>query len=211
MQPINIDMYLDLSDPYCYLGKKRLENAKNKLDVMLNITFHPYINDLNIPSTGVPLKEYYKNAPGGKSWIETLQKDSFKDGLKFRKWKIYNNTFNAQRLVMYVQSKGSSITNTLVDILFYKIFEEGCNISYMEELNEIAKQCGVSDITAFIVSDKLKQEVLDEDNRAKTNPSINEIPYFIVEGKYIIDGAENPSIFLETLSKVIEERKQSTA
>ncbi len=58
---------------------------------------------------------------------------------------------------MYVQSKGSSITNTLVDILFYKIFEEGCNISYMEELNEIAKQCGISDITAFIVSDKLKQ------------------------------------------------------
>ncbi len=64
--------------------------------------------------------------------------------------------------------------------------------------------------------------MLDEDNRAKTNPSIkyfstlfphppSEIPYFIVEGKYIIDGAENPSIFLETLSKVIEERKQSTA
>lgn len=37
MQPINIDMYLDLSDPYCYLGKKRLENVSRSPSLSLAI------------------------------------------------------------------------------------------------------------------------------------------------------------------------------
>ncbi|KAK8803807.1 hypothetical protein WA158_001501 [Blastocystis sp. Blastoise] len=204
--PIVIDLYTDLSCPYCFLGRSRLLNAVEKLKVPVKIIYHAYFIDPNIPQFGVDLHTYYADHPDGHHWIEDLKKDALKDALYYRKWKTWNNTFNAQRLVKYVQRKKAEALPTLVDCLLYKEFEEGKNLSLLSDLKEIAEECGVADITKFIESEKLKQEVIDEDKYAKETLKITTVPYFIINGKTVIQGAENPSVFLEALANAKEEQ-----
>ena len=56
---INIDVYSDLSCPWCYVGKARLDKAIQKFtDASITVNWHPYIIDKNTAAQGEDYMAY---------------------------------------------------------------------------------------------------------------------------------------------------------
>jgi len=107
-------------------------------------------------------------------------------------------------MVHYAAAYGKS--HELIKKFFNGIFTEGLDLDDEERLRKLAAEIGL-DLNNFRdlqSSGALKAQVQkDESDAAKLG--INSIPHFIINGQYVVSGAQSPEYFLEALNKAYHE------
>jgi predicted DsbA family dithiol-disulfide isomerase len=121
-----------------------------------------------------------------------------------------SSTMRSHRLVLYVAQKYSRETSErLYDVLNRRHFIEGAVLNDISFLLDAATEVGVAraECEAFLRSREGEREVLQTVARVQ-EMGVNSIPTLVVDGgKYVLEGASHSSSVLETLRRVVADKK----
>jgi predicted DsbA family dithiol-disulfide isomerase len=212
-KPVRIDIVSDVVCPWCFIGKKRLENAvAMKPDVAVELHWRPYFLNDWIPREGISREQYLTTKFGSveryNGIAQRVAAAAQAEGLTYAMDKISRqpNTLDAHRLIRWAGEigKAAQMKQTLMD--FY--FTQGGDLTDRDTLVRAASAVGLNadETRAALASDKDVAEVEREAEAAKES-GIEGVPMFIFDGRFAVSGAQAP----ETLAEAIERASQQTA
>ena len=207
---MKVDIWMDLTCPFCYMGKKKFMAAAHqfagKENVMIRL--RSFELDPNAP----------KNYPGtlydwlskryGRTREEVIEmnqpvlQQAASLGLKFNLDQVKpTNSFDAHRLLQLAAIEGKAVT--LSDELFKAHFTEGKNISNVDVLVEAGKSCDIDEgaTKAVLFSDNFADKVRDDEALAR-KLSIRGVPFFLFNDTQFVSGSQPELVFLGALEQV---------
>ena len=203
MKPLRIRIVSDVICPWCYIGKRRLEEALRRLprDSAPEIVWSAFELNPDMPSEGIE-RMAYRCAKFG-SWEKSEAMDTQvaragrNEGITFNFAKIARtpNTIAAHRLIWF--AKQFEKQNDIVEELFRRYFVEGQDIGDAEVLIAAASDYGISSAIAreFLTGDDGSAEVAREAEAARGS-GISGVPTFILNDSLAVSGAQTPDALL---------------
>jgi predicted DsbA family dithiol-disulfide isomerase len=206
---IKINVVSDVVCPWCYIGKRRLEGAMQKLSDKFDfeVEYFPFELNPQMPSSGMNQKEYLTQKFGGEQRYEQLTSHvtniASQEGLVFdyASQAISPNTRNAHRLIQLAKEDGVHLK--LVEKLFKAFFTDGIDLSRNENLVKLAVESGMQGdrVTSFLESSTGVAEVeMAEQELSKLG--ISGVPFYIVNNKYGISGAQQTEAFVRAFEEI---------
>lgn len=205
---MKIEIWSDIVCPFCYIGKKRLEQAlasfphRDEVEIIWkSYQLHPQFPQ---DAAGIPAVEYIKNAKGlpkeetlgMMQQVQSIGK-SLEINFDFEKSLIVN-TLNAHRLIHFAQETG--LGNVLKERLFQAHFSEGADVNDSNTLIKLAQEVGMdkNEVDEILHSDRFVYEVT-QDIQEGVNLGLRGVPFFVFNQKFGIAGAQPLEMFEQTL------------
>jgi predicted DsbA family dithiol-disulfide isomerase len=212
---MHVEIYSDMVCPWCFIGKRRWEQAIETAGYAnhVEVTWQPFQLNPTMPKSGMDRRTYLEAKFGGpearRAIEERLAKAGEPDGIAFAFDRIARtpNTFEAHRLMWFAQQHKKQ--DDLAEGLFHAYFSEGCDIGDGQTLVDIAAEIGLDRDTTrqFLASDQGVEEVRAEE-AAGHRIGIRAVPYFVLNGTSTISGAQPPDIFVSALQKAEVDRTE---
>lgn len=145
-------------------------------------------------------REYRQKKFGGPQAVEEMDRRMIavgkQEGIPFALDEILRspNTFDSHRLMWLAGREG--VQEKVAEALFRAFFTEGRDIGDRAVLADIGRAAGLQGVEEFLASDRGAKEVQEEERKAR-EIGVDAVPTFIIGGKYLISGAQNPEVFLE--------------
>lgn len=209
---MRIDVFSDVVCPWCFVGKRRLEQAL--VESGLNdaeIHWHAFQLNPDLPPEGVDRKQYLeaKFGPGALERIHARLDEVGKDaGIDFQFDNIQRspNTRDAHRLLWLAGTQGKQ--GALKEALMQAYFSEGRDVGDHHVLAEIAAAVGLeADVAAFLAGEGGVHEV-EEDLATASQLQISGVPFFILDRRIGLAGAQPPEVFKQALDAAREQSQQ---
>ncbi|WP_276758042.1 DsbA family oxidoreductase [Veillonella seminalis] len=210
---MEIIYWSDYACPFCFIGRKHLEAAIQKLNEENNenitVTMKAFELDPSAPTVvtqtaterlaskyGLTLEDAADRINGVNMMGQAL-------GIDFRYDKAKpGNTFDAHRITKLAQAKDYKIAETLTELLYEAYFVKSEVISDHAVLIAKGKEAGLAeaDVKVVLDSDMYAKEVREEEALA-ARYGINSVPFFVVNDKVALPGA----LPIEEFEKVLRE------
>lgn len=205
---MRIDVFSDVVCPWCFVGKRRLEQALATAKIAdAEVHWHAFQLNPDLPPEGVDRRQYLeaKFGPGAMQRIHARLDEAGKGaGIDFQFDRIERspNTLDAHRLLWLAGTQG--LQGALKEALLRAYFLEGRDVGDRTVLADIAAQAGIeADVPAWLASDAGIREVR-EDLMQAVRLQISGVPFFIFEGRLALSGAQPPEVFLQALAAARE-------
>lgn len=210
---MKIEIWSDIVCPFCYIGKRKLEAAMENFPHAkeIEIEFKSYQLDPNTPKyNGQDFYESMSKKFGSiekvKEMTAGIAQQAKLVGLDFNFDNSKpTNTFDAHRITKFAKAHGK---DTLIsEKLLYAHFTAAEDVGNIETLANIAADVGLDRNEALAVlkdEQKYADDVLADIHQAQQY-QISGVPYFIINQKYAISGAQPTEVFAGALEKVWEE------
>lgn len=210
---MKVDIWSDIRCPFCYVGKKNFEKAleqfpdKENIEVMWHsFQLEP---DLKTQPEKSPLEHFSERKGIPLSQAKEMYEHVYKAGkdvgidFNFDHQKVANS-YRGHLLLKLAASK--NLANEAEEALFIAQLIEGKNIDDEATLIEIGKSISLTeeDIINALVSEEFKAEVLNDIMLAQ-QMQISGVPFFVINDKYGVSGAQPSPVFSEVLEKSWEE------
>ncbi len=214
---MKITYWSDYACPYCYIGETKLKAAIEELQLD-NIEIEMKAFELDptaskeVVSTTVErfAKKYGLSEDGAEKQIEYISKLGIDSGIEFNyKETRYTNTLDAHRLTKLAYEKcNADQVESLIHDLFDAYFTKNLELSNRDLLIEIGTKNGLNkeDIENILNSNNFENKVREDEQIASLN-GIHSVPFFIIDGKYAVAGAQDKDGFKKVLSKAAHEAK----
>jgi len=211
MQRIKVDIVSDIVCPWCYIGKRRLEKAIEELkgEFEFDISYLPFELHPNMPKEGRNQKEYLTEKFGGEERYHQLTANvtsvAAEEGLHFDYSQQQNspNTRDAHRLIWLAKQEG--VQPEVKEALLNAYFEKGVDLTKDDNLIDVAESAGLdrNKAMALLCSDEglVEVEYLEQLN---TQRGVSGVPFYIVNDKYGISGAQPSSSFVSAFRDISE-------
>lgn len=209
MQKIKIDIVSDVVCPWCYIGKRRIEKAIDKLkdQFEFEISYLPFELNAQVPKEGLDQKEYLSNKFGGGDRFTQLTQHvtsvAATEGLKFdfNKQKVMPNTRDAHRIIWLAKQEGKQLA--VKEAFMKAYFEEGIDLSNPKNLIAISVACGLSEekVTALLRTDEGLKEVIATE-KLNVQRGVSGVPLYIINDQYGISGAQPTEVFIQALTQI---------
>ncbi|WP_075619307.1 DsbA family oxidoreductase [Paenisporosarcina indica] len=213
---MKIEVWSDYVCPFCYIGKRRLEEAiaLTGLAQNIEIQFKAYELDPNSPafsdqSTYEMLAgKYQTTVEAAKKMTTSVKQQAQTVGLDydFDRIKIAN-TFDAHRLAKWAeeQGKAAEISERLLKTHFIETMEIGRH----EVLLGLVDEMGLDRTKAAeVLSSNAYENEVKQDIQDGLSLGVQGVPFFVINRKYAISGAQPAETFANALKKVAEEEGQ---
>lgn len=209
-QPVRIDVVSDVVCPWCFIGKKRLEQAiALQPDIPVEVHYRPYFLNDWIPREGISRLDYLTTKFGGpdryKEIAGRVQAAAAAEGLVYDADNIKSqpNTTDAHRLIRWAAGIGKAgvMKQRLMDLYF----TEGADLTNKAVLVQAAADVGLDpeDIRAALDSDQDVDAVTQEAESAK-EAGIQGVPMFIFGGRFAVSGAQSPEYLAEAIARTAQ-------
>jgi predicted DsbA family dithiol-disulfide isomerase len=209
MSELTIDIVSDVVCPWCFIGKRRMEAAlrelgKERPDVAPRIRWLPYFLNPDTPEEGEPYRPFLERKFGGPEKLAQIQAHVAEAGrtagidFAFERIALRANTLRAHRLIHRAQKTGNA--DALVERLFAAHFLLGENVGDAAVLARLAGECGEDESAAlaYLLSGEDAAEVRAQAERGQ-RMGISGVPFFILDGRLGIGGAQPPEVLLDAL------------
>lgn len=210
---MKIEIWSDYVCPFCYIGKRRLEEALKATDLegKAEVVFKAFQLDPNTPvgeGGSVPedlAKKYGISLDEAKKMLENVAVQAKTVGLDYDVVSMKGaNTFNAHRLAKLAETEGKDAAAS--ERLLRGHFVNGEVLDNEETLLAIAEEVGVSKERAqqMLHSDEFAEDV-KKDIAEAGQIGVRGVPFFVINRKYAISGAQPVEAFADALKKVADE------
>jgi len=213
---MNIDVISDVVCPWCFIGKRHLESALAEWrkdhpgEEQPVVRWHPFQLNPQLPQSGVPRAEYIATKFGGPQRAKEIYARVANAGARagiafdFDRITVQPNTLNAHRLINHAGASGRQ--DAMVEALFRAYFFEGADLSRDDTLADIAARAGLNrdEISAYLARDEDKALIDDQDQHARSL-GVEGVPFFIINRRYAVSGAQPPEAILDVMAKAEEE------
>ncbi len=208
MPKIKIGVVSDIVCPWCYIGKRRLEKAMDKLSAKFDfeVEYFPFELNTQIPSQGFDQQKYLAGKFGGEDRYHeitgSVTEVADREGLKFdfSAQKITPNTRRAHRLIQHAKERDKQ--SAVVEALFKAYFSDGIDLSANENLLTIATNAGIEKTTAEALLNNGDDTEIEMAERQFRELGITGVPFFIVNNKYGISGAQPTETFIKAFEDI---------
>lgn len=211
---MKVEIWSDFVCPFCYIGKRKFEMAleqfvhKNQVvSELKSFELDPNADSSARMSTNEMLaKKYGMSMEQAKAANANVAQTAAEVGITFRiDGQLVQNTFDAHRLAQYaaVQGRGAE----MAERLFRAHFTENEPIGDKDCLVRLAADTGLDSekVKAMLAADDFA-DVVQEQEQEGSNLGIRGVPFFVIDRKYAVSGAQSPSVFLDTLNKAWSEK-----
>jgi len=205
---ITVDVVSDVACPWCYVGKRRLEEALQQWDgVEVIVNWHPYQLDPSMRKEGYTRDEYLINKFGSVEKMQTMTdhlKSAGKEvGIDFdfgENWTSVN-TLHLHQLLHVAGQEG--FKDTLKERFLKAYFVDLDPLNNEEVLYNILSDFGwdAAKVDQIIADKEIAKSVKDQIAHAQSL-GVTGVPFFIINNEFGISGAQPSSVFLETFSKI---------
>ncbi len=208
---LTIDVVSDVVCPWCYIGKRRLEEALALLratepDLPVEVRWHPFQLNPDLPAEGADRRQYLERKFGGparaKEIYARVEAAGATVGIPFAFDAIERqpNTLLAHRLIAWAQTRPEGDADALVESLFKAYFIDGQYLGDRDVLAARAVAAGFDpdDTHAFLESSAMADTVAGADRRAR-EMGVTGVPFFIFDGKTAVSGAQEPATLIEAI------------
>jgi predicted DsbA family dithiol-disulfide isomerase len=183
------------------VGERRLARLSEEFDVRVERRFleiHP-----ETPAEGRPVSELGYPPEQWARMMENLNRMGKAEGIVFSERTFTTNSHKALLLAEAAKEEGPDIFEALNEGLFRAYFTEGRNIGDLQVLRDVAQAAGVpAGRMEQAWSDAAYEERLARDHAAAAEIGITGIPLFIVDGRWILEGAVPVEMLREVAQKV---------
>ncbi len=205
---MKVEIWSDVVCPWCYIGKRRFERALQDFPHPVELSWHSFQLD---PRPSSPAEGSYADRLARKygvpvtqaqQMLDTMTAAAAAEGLDFRfDLARSGNTMDAHRLLHHAGDR----QDALKERLLRAYFTEGQPIADASTLAVLAGEVGITDAAAVLATDRYRDAVRADLARAE-DLGITGVPFFLVDGRYAIPGAQSPEVVLRTLTKAWETR-----
>ncbi|CCV64402.1 DsbA family oxidoreductase [Alteracholeplasma palmae J233] len=209
---MKIEIWSDFACPFCYIGKNRLEIALKEIPSKdVDITYKAYelnpIAPLETTESSVEVFRKLKNTSveSAKQMFNRITQMGALDGLTFKMDDIImTKTFDGHRLAKWARkfNKEADLTKRLMKAYF----EDGLNLANYDVLTQLAEEVGLDKQTARKVLDSNEYEdTVNQEILEARQLGVQGVPFFVINRKYAISGAQSLEQFKEILKDAYKE------
>jgi predicted DsbA family dithiol-disulfide isomerase len=210
-KPLKIDIVSDVVCPWCYIGKKRIEDAlRLAADVPVDIDWRPFFLNPWVPREGISREEYLTTKFGSvdayKGIAGRVVTAAGEEGLTYRPdlVKRQPNTIDCHRLIHWADAKGKAAE--MKQRLMELYFRDGGDLTDIEVLIKAAADVGLDP------DDVRKRLATDEDvalisgwAQEASDKGISGVPTFVFAQKYAVSGAQPAEMLARAIRQVSAE------
>ncbi len=210
---LQIDVVSDVVCPWCYVGKRQLEEAlanwreRHPDEPEPQVRWHPFQLNPALPATGIERAEYLANkfghADGGAIYAR-VKAAAEQVGLKLEMEAISRqpNTLRAHALLAAAAAAG--LQEALAEELFKAYFVNGSDLTDDAVLAALAVSAGLEAATVrdVLADQQLLEQVRAADLQAR-EAGVNGVPFFIFGGRSALSGAVGAAAILEAIEGAV--------
>ncbi|RYE55008.1 MAG: DsbA family oxidoreductase [Sphingobacteriales bacterium] len=204
---MKVEIWSDIMCPFCYIGKRKFEKAlslfreRNSVEIeWKSYQLMPDIETVENTDIYTLLSEKKGiSVEQAKSMNQQVTDVASAVGLQFNMDKaIPANTLLAHRFLHYSKQCGKQ--NEAEELLFQAYFTDGKNVDSIEVLGAIGEDIGLDrdKIAAILASDQFREDVQRDIYEAQ-QVGVRGVPFFVIDQKYAVSGAQEPEVFLNAL------------
>ena len=206
---MQVDIFSDVVCPWCAVGKRRFEEALGRFDHAdeIDVVWRAYELDPEAPARREGdyaerlARKYGMTRDQAVAANQRLTATAAEVGLDFHFERAQpGNTFDAHRLLHYAREVG--LQDALKERLFVAYFTEGAPIGDPDTLVALAGEVGLdrTEAAAVVAGDRYGAEVR-ADEREALAIGVTGVPFFVVDGKFGIPGAQDADTILGVLER----------
>lgn len=208
---MDIDIISDVVCPWCFIGKRRLEQAlvlwrERHPGEEPEIRWHPYELNPHLPAAGMDRRRYLEDKFGGPERAREIYARVEAAGheveipFDFDRIRVQPNTANAHRLIAWAGAQGRQ--GAMVDALFDGYFLEGRDLASQAALVDLAGGAGFDRELAadLLASDELLDHVRKEEDTAH-RIGVQGVPFFIFNQRVALSGAQPPDVLADAMEQ----------
>ncbi|KAL2808173.1 thioredoxin-like protein [Aspergillus granulosus] len=226
MTNFNVQIISDSVCPWCYVGLRRLSRA-----ITTHKSAHPadtftlswapfYLNPAAAAYPGISKREFYDSKFGASRTAAVFARLSAigeAEGIAFKYGGQIGRTRDSHRVIWLAGEKEKELRKAgkgedgvigglqtrVVERLFRAYFEEEKNITDREVLLEAGVGAGLDrkEVEGLLDGDVGGREVDAEAEKAR-GQLVTGVPYYLIQGQYAVEGADEPATFLEVFERV---------
>lgn len=219
---IIVDVWSDVVCPWCFIGKRRFERGVElyreqggTLDV--EVTYHSFLLAPDTPQdfdgSVADFLARHKGLPAGqvRQMLDQVTQVAAQEGLAYDfDAAQHTTTLTAHELLHLAAAHGKQ--DAMVERLFRAYFEEGRHIGRTDDLVALAVDVGLDEAEVrAALADRRYADAVEQDFAQARAYGISGVPFFVVDGRYGVSGAQGAEVFAQALTQVASERLTVTA
>ncbi|MGZ4717515.1 MAG: DsbA family oxidoreductase [Acidimicrobiales bacterium] len=210
---MKVEIWSDVVCPWCAIGKRRFERALSRFDHAdeVEVVLRSFELDPTAPRSrdtdlvGHLAAKYGMSREQAAASQDLLTELAEIEGLEFRFDRARpGNTFDAHRLLHLAAAR--DLQADVAQALFTAYFRDGQAIGEPEVLARIAVGAGLdpAEVDEVLASDAYAVDVRADEDEAHAL-GVSGVPFFVIDRRYGVSGAQAPDLLLELLDKAWDE------
>ena len=211
---MTIEIWSDVVCPFCYIGKREFENALQQFDhkADVKVVWKSFELDPNAPARsehdmyGMLVSKYGGTRDDAKARVQGVVDRAKTVGLDYQMDKaVIGSSFDAHRLIQLAKTKGKGAEAE--ERLFKAYFTEGVHLADHASLVRLGQEIGLDkdEVSTMLASTRFTDEVRTDEREAQ-QLGIRGVPYFVIDRRYGVSGAQQRAHFLGALQQAWAER-----
>jgi predicted DsbA family dithiol-disulfide isomerase len=210
--PIKVDIWSDVQCPWCYIGKRKFEAGVAKFGGDVEVEYHSFelAPDTPVDFDGTPI-DYLSQRKGipvdqVEQMLARVTGIAASVGLDYDYDHVHQtNTVKAHELIHYAKAKGRQLD--MKERLLKAYFVDGRHVGRIEDLADLAAEIGFDrdDVVRALETNEYLADV-KADVALANEYGIQGVPFFVVDGKYGVSGAQEAEAFANVLAQARDEK-----
>ena len=216
---MKVEIWSDLMCPFCYIGKRRFENALKNFEYAdeVNIIWRGFqLNPDMETDPDANINEYLAESKGwsleqARQMNQRVTDMAAEEGLEYHlEQAVVANSYDAHRLVQFAKDRGKG--SEMEEALFKAYFTDGKNTADHSTLIKLAEHIGIDPTEAKSILDNNKYaNAVNHDLQLADNLNITSVPFFLFNRKFAVSGSQETEVFLKALKQSWNAQVQKNA
>ncbi|MFB9266480.1 DsbA family oxidoreductase [Bradyrhizobium erythrophlei] len=196
LKPLRLDIVSDVVCPWCYIGKRRIEDALKLVpDVPVEVHWRPFFLNNWVPREGISREEYltakFGSVEAYKGIAGRVAAAAGEEGLSYHPELVKRqpNTIDCHRLILWAEAKGKAAE--MKQRLMELYFRDGGDLTDVNVLVQAAEDVGLDadDVRRRLATDEDVARI-SADAQEASDKGISGVPTFVFAQKYAVSGAQ---------------------
>lgn len=216
---MQVDIWSDIACPWCFIGKRRFEAGLRQFQgstasagVEVSYELHSFELSPDSPEdAAITVTEYLAQRKGlPRAQVEQMLAHvtelAAAEGLRYDFDAVrQTRTLRAHELLHFAKAHGKQLE--AAELVFSAFFEQGRDVGDPEVLADLAEEAGLDRDGAVeaLHTGRFRDSVAADIGQARTY-GITAVPFFVIDGRYGVSGAQAPETFAAALTRAAEDR-----
>lgn len=211
---MTVEIWSDVVCPFCYIGKREFERALARFPERDNVrvVWKSFELDPGAPPRsehdmyGMLVAKYGGTRADAKARVDGVVLRAATVGLDYQMDKaVIGSSFDAHRVLQLAKTKG--LGDAMKERLFKGYFTEGAHLADVPTLVRMAAETGLDgeEVARMLATTDLT-EAVRADEREAQGIGVRGVPYFLIDRKYSVSGAQTSEVFLNALQQAWDAR-----
>jgi predicted DsbA family dithiol-disulfide isomerase len=213
---VDVEIWSDIACPWCYVGKRRFEEGVRRYldaggDRRIEVEYHSFELAPDTPvdfrGSEVDFLADFKGMPVAqvRQMLDHMVEVAASVGLDFDYDALqHTNTLKAHQLLHLAKAQGRQ--QEMKERLLRAYFVEGRHVGHDTDLADLAAEVGLDrGVVLAALRDETFRDAVEADIRQARAYGITGVPFFVIDHRYGVSGAQDPDLFAQALRQAAAE------